>query len=73
MDNRPSASRAGLCGSCVHARTIVSSHGSTFYLCRLSEVDPGFPRYPRLPVLECRGYDRAPAADHDPHSENSER
>ncbi len=48
----------GLCATCRHARLIQSSHGSTFYLCRLSDTDPRFAKYPRLPVLRCAGYDR---------------
>ena len=46
----------GLCERCAHARRIVSSRGSLFYLCELSEVDSTFPRYPRLPVLCCSGF-----------------
>jgi hypothetical protein len=46
----------GLCRACVHARVIVSARGSTFYLCRLSETDPRFDKYPRLPVVRCSGY-----------------
>ena len=48
----------GLCQSCRFARTITSGKGSTFWLCRKSETDPRFPRYPALPVLECSGYER---------------
>jgi len=33
--------------------------GSRFYLCTLSDVDPRFPKYPRIPVLQCIGH--APA------------
>jgi hypothetical protein len=47
---------AGLCASCVNAEVVTSSRGSVFYLCRLSFTDPGFPKYPPLPVLQCRGY-----------------
>ena len=47
---------AGLCGHCVHARLVTSSRGSVFYFCGLSEVDPAFPKYPRLPVLRCNGF-----------------
>ena len=50
----------GLCGTCRHARVITSGRGSVFFLCRLSEVDPSFPRYPALPVLRCRGYEPDP-------------
>ena len=49
---------AGLCGMCTHMQIIRSSKGSTFVLCRLSEVDPSFRRYPALPVITCRGYER---------------
>lgn len=47
----------GLCADCRNVRIIESRRGSRFYLCRLSEVDPRFPKYPRLPVLRCSGYD----------------
>ena len=46
----------GLCANCIHARTISSAKGSQFLLCQLSQSDPTFPRYPRLPVLRCAGY-----------------
>lgn len=49
---------AGLCATCAHVRRVTSDRGSVFYLCQLSEVDPSFPKYPRLPVLKCGGYDR---------------
>jgi len=47
-----------LCASCTHMRRIVSDRGSVFYLCELSKTDPRFPKYPRLPVLACVGYER---------------
>jgi len=50
------ARRAGLCATCAHAQIVASSKGSTFLLCALSESDPRFPRYPRLPVLRCAGH-----------------
>ena len=34
-----------------------SDRGSTFYMCQLSATDPAFPKYPRLPVLRCVGYE----------------
>ena len=49
--------RAGLCASCLHARTIESSKGATFIRCELSFTDPRFARYPRLPVVRCQGYE----------------
>lgn len=51
----------GLCDDCQHARPIESAKGSRFLLCRLSESDPRFPKYPRLPVLSCAGYHSKPA------------
>jgi hypothetical protein len=57
-DDKPD--RVGLCASCQHAEVIRSSKGSTFYLCKLSAVDPGFPRYPPLPVVSCSGYQPCP-------------
>ncbi len=46
----------GLCLDCVHAQEVRSERDSVFYLCRLSAIDPNFAKYPRLPVLQCRGY-----------------
>ena len=50
--------RVGLCAVCIHARRVVSAKGSEFWLCAKSETDPRFPKYPRLPVLSCAGYER---------------
>ena len=51
---------AGLCADCLHSRRIESAHGSVFILCNLSLTDPRFPKYPRLPVLSCDGYEKKP-------------
>lgn len=48
--------RVGLCLECQYARRLNSSRGSTFYRCGLSDTDPSFPKYPRLPILQCPGY-----------------
>lgn len=50
--------RVGLCFDCQHAQRIQSARGSIFYRCKLSDTDPSFPKYPRLPVLHCAGYIR---------------
>ena len=50
----------GLCETCTHVQIVRSSKGSSYVLCRLSEVDPSFRRYPTLPVITCRGYERGP-------------
>jgi hypothetical protein len=49
---------AGLCETCEHRRLVRNTRGSTFSLCLLSRVEDSYPRYPRLPVLECPGYHR---------------
>lgn len=53
---------AGLCDTCLHSHIIRSDRGSIFYRCDRALTDPAFPKYPRLPVLVCRGYEPAPAA-----------
>jgi hypothetical protein len=52
---------AGLCDSCVHQRLIHNTRGSTFSMCDWSKNEPEYPKYPRLPVLECRGYEQRPS------------
>jgi hypothetical protein len=52
---------AGLCDTCRHQRIIRNTRGSEFSLCERSRTDPDFPRYPRVPVLECRGFERREA------------
>jgi hypothetical protein len=52
---------AGLCDSCRHQRIVRTTRGSSFSLCERSRTDASFPRYPRLPVRECRGYERRSA------------
>jgi hypothetical protein len=51
---------AGLCDSCVHQRIVNTTHGSSFSLCERSRTDKAYPRYPRLPVTRCAGYERRP-------------
>ena len=47
---------AGLCDNCVHQQLVHTTRGSTFSLCKRSKTDPDYPKYPRLPVLQCPGY-----------------
>jgi hypothetical protein len=57
-----SAPPAGLCDSCRHQQVVRNTRGSTFSLCRRSKTEPDrFPRYPRLPVTSCPGYEPAAA------------
>jgi hypothetical protein len=53
--------RVGLCADCRFMRRIESDRGSTFYLCERSATDANFPKYPRLPILQCAGYERQSA------------
>jgi hypothetical protein len=46
----------GLCANCAFARRIESARGSRFVLCEKSRTDPGFAKYPRLPVIACSGF-----------------
>jgi hypothetical protein len=48
---------AGLCDSCVHQQIVKNTRGSIFSLCKRSRVDPAYPRYPRVPVMRCPGYE----------------
>lgn len=56
-------SSAGLCDVCRHVRVIRNRRGSIFRLCKRSATDPAFPRYPRLPVVRCDGYEPRPEED----------
>jgi len=47
----------GLCDDCAHSKRIISSRDSEFILCQLSKTDPEFQKYPRLPVLSCKGFE----------------
>ena len=47
----------GLCSCCRWARETTTARGSRFWRCTRAEEDPRFVRYPRLPVLECPGYE----------------
>ncbi|MBV9197340.1 MAG: hypothetical protein JO168_24665 [Solirubrobacterales bacterium] len=49
---------AGLCGRCRHQQTVRNTRGSVFSLCRRSRTEPErYPRYPRLPVERCAGFE----------------
>jgi hypothetical protein len=48
--------RVGLCVSCQHMQLVRTDRGSVFYQCQRSTTDLRYPKYPRLPVLQCPGY-----------------
>jgi hypothetical protein len=58
MGEAPRRPVAGLCDSCAHQRLVPNTRGSVFSLCERSRSEPEYPRYPRLPVLECAGFTR---------------
>jgi hypothetical protein len=51
---------AGLCDSCAHQRVVRNTRGSAFSLCERSRQEPDrFPKYPRVPVARCGGWEPA--------------
>jgi hypothetical protein len=52
--------QAGLCDSCAHQRVVRNTRGSVFSLCERSKTDERYPKYPRLPVRDCAGYEKGP-------------
>ncbi len=50
----------GLCETCQHQR-VVKTARSAFSLCERSKTDDRFPKYPRLPVVACPGFEPAAA------------
>ena len=48
--------RVGLCVDCSFAQVVASERGSEFYLCRRAFEEPGYAKYPSLPVLRCAGF-----------------
>jgi len=57
----PAPPPAGLCNACIYQQLVPNRRGSVFSLCRRSKSDASFPRYPRIPVTECRGFE--PSSD----------
>jgi hypothetical protein len=55
--DRPAPPPAGLCNVCAHQQLVPNRRGSVFSLCRRAREDASFPKYPRLPVMECRGFE----------------
>ena len=48
----------GLCDTCAHQKLIHNTRGSTFSMCQRHRSEPErFPKYPRLPVIACPGYE----------------
>jgi predicted CoA-binding protein len=45
----------GLCADCRHSQQVPAPR-AMYWLCRRAATDPSFPKYPRLPVRACRGF-----------------
>jgi hypothetical protein len=50
--------KAGLCDTCKHQKLVKSGRGSVFSMCLLHKTDDRFPKYPRIPVERCSGYEK---------------
>lgn len=68
---RPPRPPVGLCDACRHQRLVPNTRGSVFSLCERSRTEPDFPRYPRIPVRECRGFKPGEPAAERPSAEPS--
>jgi len=50
-----------LCQVCSHCQEVISGRGSVFYLCRQSQTDSRYPKYPPQPVVRCVAFATKPA------------
>lgn len=58
-DQPPESVLAGLCADCANAKKLRTKIDAVIYLCGLAAVQAKFPKFPRLPVLACAGYEKA--------------
>jgi hypothetical protein len=47
----------GLCDACAFQRVVGNTRGSRFSLCGKAREDDRFPKYPRMPVTRCDGFE----------------
>ena len=47
----------GLCAQCRHCQRAGNTRGSIFFRCGRAAVDSAYARYPRLPVVQCHGFE----------------
>jgi hypothetical protein len=52
----PADMQSQFCSTCRNAKIITSDHSSLFYRCQLSDENPHYSKYPRLPVLNYAGW-----------------
>jgi hypothetical protein len=48
----------GLCGACRHAKLSQTRRGTAYLRCTRATWDAALPRYPRLPVTQCAGFEQ---------------
>lgn len=49
---------AGLCGKCAHCEKLAHPRGGVpYFRCLRAKTDAAFPKFPRLPVLRCKGFE----------------
>lgn len=51
----------GLCWTCRHSRFNETRRGTAYVRCTRAAWDARMPRYPRLPVVVCAGYEQRAA------------
>jgi hypothetical protein len=61
---------AGICRGCRHAKLNGTRRGTVYLRCLRATWDARLTRYPRLPVLECPGFEAGSGADADPGSDH---
>jgi hypothetical protein len=68
-----SAPHGGLCTTCRFVRLVPSLRNAIYYRCGRSDEDPAYPRFPRLPVVSCAGYQQRPtdAIGGTPHEDDA--
>ena len=49
----------GLCRTCLHPKLNETRRGTVYLRCTRAAWDTSLPRYPRLPVVTCPGFERA--------------
>jgi hypothetical protein len=55
----------GLCSACRWGRLQPSGRGRGYWRCLRAEREPGYTKYPPLPVLGCDGFEARPQAEPD--------
>ncbi len=48
----------GLCRACTHAKLNQTRRGTAYVRCTRAAWDAALPRYPRLPITQCTGFER---------------